>query len=431
MNNYFNFLKEIFFRLEKRIILIFLAIIFILGFSLFISEFNLLKLVNFITMIIVAVNLFFYFQLLKKPKEEKIEFFKLVQELLDNCKEGIVIYNDDYKIVFVNKSLAEIANLKKEDIVNLTVQPEMMKNKKYEMLANIFFPFIQGQDLQIISQNPEIIEVRFISPVEKYFLISYLDVYLDRKYKLRIVLDKTEDVLVAQQKLAFVRLVSHHLLTPLAELRWNLEAVNLENLPPEDKKFLQAALRSIKNTLLFAESLLNLARIEMRKIVLNIQENINLENLILSLLDVLKDKIETKGIKVNIEIEEKAAFIPGDESILKVAIFSILQNAVVYNKIGGEINIFIRKQVQRPYTEIIVEDTGIGMTEEDLKNIFKKYYRGKKAKEMDANGFGIGLYNAKYLINLHGGEIQVQSQENVGTTVKIYLPLDSNLIPKQ
>ncbi len=431
MNNYLNFLKENFFRLEKRIILIFLVIIFILGLSLFISEFNLLKLVNFITMIIVAVNLFFYFQLLKKPKEEKIEFFKLVQELLDNCKEGIVIYNDDYKIVFVNKSLAEITNLRKEDIVNLTVQPEMMKNKKYEMLANIFFPFIQGQDLQIISQNPEIIEVRFISPVEKYFLISYLDVYLDRKYKLRIVLDKTEDVLVAQQKLEFVQLVSHHLLTPLAEIRWNLEAVSLENLPPEDKKFLQAALRSIKNTLLFAESLLNLARIEMRKIILNIQENINLENLILSLLDVLKDKIETKGIKVNIEIEEKAALIPGDESILKVAIFSILQNAVVYNKIGGEINIFIRKQVQRPYAEIIVEDTGIGMTEEDLKNIFKKYYRGKKAKEMDANGFGIGLYNAKYLINLHGGEIQIQSQENVGTTVKIYLPLDPNLIPKQ
>jgi signal transduction histidine kinase len=106
-----------------------------------------------------------------------------------------------------------------------------------------------------------------------------------------------------------------------------------------------------------------------------------------------------------------------------------MENAVLYNKIGGSVMIKVQKMPQRPYLEIIIEDTGIGMSKEDLVNLFKKYYRGKKAKDLNIKGFGIGLYNAKKLANLHGGDIRIESQEDQGTKAVLILPLDSSFIP--
>ena len=83
---------------------------------------------------------------------------------------------------------------------------------------------------------------------------------------------------------------------------------------------------------------------------------------------------------------------------------------------------------QRPYLEIIVEDTGIGMTKQDLANLFTKYYRGKKAKNLDVKGFGIGLYNAKKLATLYGGDIQIESQDDKGTKAVLILPLEKSFI---
>ena len=69
------------------------------------------------------------------------------------------------------------------------------------------------------------------------------------------------------------------------------------------------------------------------------------------------------------------------------------------------------------------------MTEKDIQNLFKKYYRGDKAKEKQIGGFGVGLYLSKKIIELHGGEIKVESEENKGTKVTVTLPLEKELIP--
>jgi signal transduction histidine kinase len=255
----------------------------------------------------------------------------------------------------------------------------MIKNERYQTLANIFFPFLQGENLKIVSQKPETIEVKFSQPQEKYFLISYVDIYLDKKYKLRIVLDKTEDVVEAQKRLEFIQMVGHNLLTPLSELRWNLEAINLNKLPQEERDFLEIALGIIKATVAFAESILTMVETEIGQLKLRIEE-VDIEKIIVSLLEILRGKIEEKKLKVNVEIEEKVAKIQADRRVLSLSLFALIENAVLYNKTGGSVIIKIQKMAQRPYLEIIIEDTGIGMSKEDLANLFKKYYRGQKSK---------------------------------------------------
>ena len=423
-----DLIKKILKETQKIILGLFVLLLVYFFLILFVSDFNLLKILIFIGFLLIGVNFGFFIYFSRIPKEEKISFFSLFQNLLDYLNEGIVIYDKNFKIAFVNQAFTKIVNLKKEDLIGLTISQAMIKSEKYEMLANLFFPFIQGEDLKIVSQNPEVIEVNFSKPREKYFLISYLDIFLEKPYKLRVILDRTKDVLESKQKLEFVHLVSHNLLTPLTEIRWALEAIDPSSLDENNKEFLNSALRTIKNTLAFVESILAFLRLE-GKIELKIEE-INLEEIFLRILDILKEKIEGKKLKVNLEIirgEEKAL---GDPALLFATFFALVENSILYNKMGGSIKILIRKQAQRPYREIIIEDTGIGMSREDLENLFKKYYRGKKAKELDVRGFGIGLYNAKKITELHGGEIKVESKENIGTKVTIILPLDINLIPK-
>jgi len=422
-------IKKFFSQKENIVLTFFVLVLVTLFISLFIRDFNLLKIFVFINLILVIVLLINFFQLRRKSKEEKISlFFSFFQNLLDYLQEGIVVYDDEFKIIFANKSFCEIVNLKKEDLINLIVKNEMIKNERYQTLANIFFPFLQGENLKIVSQKPETIEVKFSQPKEKYFLISYVDIYLDKKYKLRIVLDKTEDVVESQKRLEFIQIISHNLLTPLSEIRWNLEAIDLSKIPQEEKDFLELALRIIKSTIVFAESTLTMVETEIGQLKLKIEE-VDLEKIIVSLLDILKGKIEEKKLKVNVEIEEKVSKIQADHRVLSLSLFALMENAILYNKIGGSVMIKAQKMAQRPYLEIIIEDTGIGMSKEDLANLFKKYYRGKKAKDLDVKGFGIGLYNAKRLVNLHGGDIKIESQEDKGTKAVLTLPLDLSLIP--
>jgi signal transduction histidine kinase len=421
-------IKKFFSQKETIILTLCILVLTILLISLFISNFNLLKVFIFISLVLSAFLLIYFLQLQRKPKKEKISFFfSFFQNLLDYLQEGIVVYDDEFKIIFANNFFCEIVNLKKEDLINLIVKNEMIKNERYQILANIFFPFLQGENLKIVSQNPETIEVKFSQPREKYFLISYVDIYLDKKYKLRIVLDKTEDVIEAQKRLEFIQMVSHNLLTPLSEVRWNLEAIDLGKISEEDKGFINAALQIIKSTIIFAESTLTMVATELSQLKLKIEE-VDLEKIIVSLLDILRGKIEEKKLKINIEIEEKVSKIQADRRLLSLSLFSLLENAILYNKIGGSVMIKIQKMSQRPYLEIIIEDAGIGMSKEDLANLFKKYYRGKKAKDLDVKGFGIGLYNAKKLANLHGGDIKIESQEDKGTKAVLTLPLDLSLI---
>lgn len=422
-------IEKIFKKPEKIIFGLFIFLLLYFFLTLFISSFNLLKVSIFIGLLLISLTFGFFLYFLKLPKEEKISFFSIFQNILDYLNEGIVIYDRDFKIVFVNEAFAKLSGLKKEDLVNLTISQGMIKNERYEMLANLFFPFLQGEDLKIISKEPEIIEVSFSKPKEKYFLISYFDIFLEKPYKLRVILDRTKDVFEGRERLDFVSLVSHNLLTPLNQLRWALEAVDLKKVGEENRVFLDSALDIIKNTLGFVERIFAFLRTEGGKLELKIEE-LDLEKIFLKIFDILKSKIEEKKLKVNVEItqgEEKAF---GDRGLIFAALFSLIENAILYNKVGGSIDILIKKQAQRQYREIIIKDTGIGMSSEDLENLFKKYYRGKKAKELEAKGFGIGLYNAKTIINLHGGEIKVESKEDEGTTVTLLLPLDINLIPK-
>lgn len=420
------FLKKI----ENLTLVLIFFLLVLLSIALFTSEFNRLKTYIIFSLFIAgsSLGILVYANYFKKGKEEKKSAFTLIEGLLDFLNEGITIYDDEFKIVFVNKAFSKIVNLEKSDLLNLKIQQSMINNEKYEMLANIFFPFLKGENIKIISQNPEIIEVKFSSPQEKYFLISYLNILLDKEmFKMRIVLDETETIIENQKRLEFIRLVSHNLLTPLSEIRWLLESINLSELSEENKKTITSALNAINSTLKFNEIILAMLRTESKRLELKI-ENINFEEVIRNVLEILEERIKNKNLKITLTTDDQVKSIPGDKNLVSMMFYALIENAVLYNKENGEILISVQKIPHRPYAQIIIQDTGIGMSKEDLENLFKKYYRGKKTKNINVSGFGIGLYTAKSILDLHSAEVKVESEEDKGTKFYIIWPLDANLI---
>ena len=118
-----------------------------------------------------------------------------------------------------------------------------------------------------------------------------------------------------------------------------------------------------------------------------------------------------------------------DPQKLGVAISNLIDNAVKYNVQNGEVIIGIERLKDKPYVQISVKDTGLGISPEAMSNLFTKFFRAENAVKSVPDGIGLGLYIAKNIIQRHGGEIRAESQVNRGTTFYFTLPTDPKLVP--
>ena len=128
------------------------------------------------------------------------------------------------------------------------------------------------------------------------------------------------------------------------------------------------------------------------------------------------------GLRIEL-LSEYADTINADEDKIQMVIQNLLDNAIRYSKIGGLIT--IRIEHDKKFVTWKIADTGLGISAEDQKHIFSKFYRGANARAYQAEGNGIGLYIAKTIIENHGGRIGFFSKEGAGTTFWFNLPINN------
>lgn len=220
----------------------------------------------------------------------------------------------------------------------------------------------------------------------------------------------------------FVSDASHELRTPIAVIQGY--ANMLDRWGKEDKVVLEEAIAAIKSEsenmkdlveklLFLARSDKNTQKVEMSNFHIN--ELIN---------EVLR---ETKLIDSKHEISNHyndSALITGDRKLLKEALRIFVDNSIKYTPDNGLIGINSYTNNKNVIMEI--EDSGIGISKEDLPHIFDRFYRADKSRTKETGGTGLGLSIAKWIILKHKGTIEVQSKLNSGTKIKILLPLNTN-----
>lgn len=219
----------------------------------------------------------------------------------------------------------------------------------------------------------------------------------------------------------FVSNVSHELKTPLSSMKVLSESILLQEDVPTElyKEFLQDINSEIDRMSNIVQDLLNLVKLNHREAAL-ITAPVNLNTMAEDIIKRLLPLAQQKNITLSFEGIKKVT-LEADEMKLSLAISNVVENSIKYTDNGGNVNVMVDSDHQNAF--ITVHDTGIGISEEEQKKIFQRFYRVDKTRDRETGGSGLGLSITRSTVLMHGGSIRVSSKENEGTTFVVRIPI--------
>ena len=227
-----------------------------------------------------------------------------------------------------------------------------------------------------------------------------------------------------EKRLQFVSNASHELKTPLSSIKVLSESLlQMQEMEfPIVKEFLSDINNEIDRLSRIIDKLLALTKMDVSNHELEMK-NININELIRKIIKRLQPLAAQQNIRLQFHAEEEI-FVLVEEDKIWGAIFNIIDNSIKYTPEGGIVTVSLYKTEYKII--ITVEDSGIGISEEEIHKIFDRFYRVDKARARETGGTGLGLSIALSAIKLHGGDIQVESEEGRGSKFTMIIPYRQN-----
>lgn len=311
---------------------------------------------------------------------------------------------------------------------------EIMRSTEKTRGIPLIFVTAAGADSHRVFQGYEKGAVDFLQkPLSPQIVISKVRVFLElynQKFLLQQKLRKIEETEAYLQKALksrdeFLSICSHELKTPLTSLKMQIQITNrirekkgddvafsVENM----EKFLGHADRSVERIIHLVNDMLDISRVATGRLSLNL-EKVQLDNLVVDIGDRLKQFMELAGCDLKIECDKNVEGL-WDKFRLEQVITNLLTNAAKY---APECTVDLRLMKQGQYAVVKVIDRGPGISQEDQKRIFERFERA--VDHTSVTGLGLGLYISREIVELHHGNISVESKLNEGTTFSVKLPL--------
>ncbi len=231
---------------------------------------------------------------------------------------------------------------------------------------------------------------------------------------------------IDRAKTTFFSNVSHEFRTPLTLMLGPLEeALTEAALLPNVRQRLDVAHRNSVRLLKLVNTLLDFSRIEAGRIEA-VYERLDLCTLTQELASVFRSAIEKAGLTFVVDCKPLAAPVYVDREMWEKIVFNLLSNAFKFT-FEGEIKISLQENGDR--VELAVSDTGTGIPEDELQNLFERFHRVKGARGRSYEGSGIGLALVQELVKLHAGSVSVVSEMDRGSTFIVSIPTGSNHLP--
>ena len=212
--------------------------------------------------------------------------------------------------------------------------------------------------------------------------------------------------------------VSHELKTPLTVLKGELEIALRKDRDCEYyKNTLKVSLVEVNNLIEMVEEMLLFTKIENE---IDKKESVKVDEVLLSVVSSLSKKAKDKGVSLKIERLE-ACEIETNPILIRTIFVNIIDNAIKYNLENK--NVYISLYLQNNTLIFEVKDEGIGIKQNEISKITERFYRTEKSRNRGVKGFGLGLSIVKRALEILKGDIQIESEENKGTNIKILIKL--------
>lgn len=360
------------------------------------------------------------------------------KETLDNLAEAVAVYGGDGRLKLWNPAFGRLWKLHPEDlegnphintltekVASFFTKEEWPKRKEQLIALGLDRMMHEGR---LKRDDNTLVDFTTVPLPDGGVLITYTDV-TDSVRVENALREKNAALEAAEQlKLDFLANVSYQLRTPLNAIMGFNEILDQEffgKLNDRQKQYTHDIQEASDRLLGLINDILDLSTLEAG--YMNLQrEDVKVFDMMASIKDLVSDWARKKKIEVHLSCAKNIGKIVADEKRLKQAIINVIRNAINFTPQDGKITLSAKRQ--KDGLSIEIQDTGIGIPEEDRARIFEPFERaqvGPNEKRLARSGAGLGLSLVKNIIALHGGTVILESEPEKGTTVKIFIPFAS------
>jgi PAS domain S-box-containing protein len=352
-------------------------------------------------------------------EKEKLEY------VLSRITDGVILLNRSRKVVLLNKAAEEIVGFAQSDAIEKPLG-EVIKffEETREIQVDEYAPQTKANSLQ----NDAFLKkrVRLESPSATPKLVDLICVRLtlihtqDLGYMI-ILHDLTEELEIEKKRTGLLSSFASELRQPVSIISHYFSLFNQQHagILQDNNQYLDRMQSGIAHLSLVIRNLLTAVAIENGTVTI-IPISIDLLSVIKDLITVVHPLILERGIALQYEEpKDFSAAVTGDPDRIHQVVLNLFLNAIYYTPSGGSISISLSQSEQDIILQ--VQDTGIGIPQGEMKNLFVEFYVGPNAKSLDG-GVGLGLYVSKKLVELQKGKIWLDSVEGKGTVASVSLP---------
>jgi two-component system sensor histidine kinase VicK len=353
---------------------------------------------------------------------EKNQIFRVI----DSLSFGIITTDIQDNIVYINAYMLNLLNIKREEAIDHPLGA-ILKND--EVIA-----FISQEETQKSTGIGSHLDTTFpeLSPGETFQISSFYIRDDEGSVISKMISFKniTREKSAEMARDEFIANIAHEFLTPLTTIKSYNEMLMDEEV--EDREMQREFYNTISEETIrlsrLIQNLLNISKIEMGNMTLS-TGLVKTDWLVEDSLTSVEGLAQKKSITIDKNMPDNFPSLLGDKELLKTSLINLLGNAVKYSPENSQITFSLINQKDMVVFDVI--DSGYGISEKDLPHIFDKFYRSDDPNIKEQVGTGLGLAMTSQIIQLHGGEIKVQSEPGKGTHFTVRFPIEEYQLGKQ
>ena len=340
---------------------------------------------------------------LKELEERQQEFSTLTR----NMDEGLVIVNGEGYILSINKRAVEIFGLDDADYIDRHI---LAVNRNLD-LQNMIAEGLEGHQREMLLE----LDGRTYQIMSNPIHVSGSNV----QGLVLLLLDVTEKQQQEQLRREFTANVSHELRTPLTAISGYAE-IMAQGLVPEEnvKPFAEKIYKEANRMITLIADIIQLSQLDEGKAQFA-SEAVEMSELVEDVVQRLQPLAQQNAVTLSAYVEPVC--MTGVRQVLQEIVYNLCENAIKYNRPGGTVKASVVQVGNQAIVKVV--DTGIGIPMEEQPRVFERFYRVDKSHSRIIGGTGLGLSIVKHGVQLHHGEIVLESQLDRGTSITVRLPI--------